>query len=341
MNDNEREFRFEENAFDIVSLVTALWVMLAHSIAWVFFGGTGGQFFLWRVVAPGPAVSVMFAISGYLVTASLERCEGNQQFFVKRLLRIYPAAIVMILIGEVVWILTGTKSTSLSKEFVNVLKEILLAAGSKPNGYIGNGAFWTIPKQVQFYILTPIMYWMLKNRSKYSQVGLMMFCVVLNLGTPLILRSVSVPSVLKTIFGLSCLPHLYMYILGMFLFLNRENLMGYITSLLPVWIVGYIIAQWILNLDAIKIWEYINPISSVFVILCGIGFAYRFGRHRLKLDISYGVYLWHCFFIDLFMNFFRIGNSIVVFILVIVSSVIAGVLSNICIEKTTIKLIKK
>lgn len=67
------------NSFDIVSLVAAVNVMLAHTIANACVGGRNLSF--WRFLAPGPAVAVMFAVSGFLVTASYERSSKTLDFY--------------------------------------------------------------------------------------------------------------------------------------------------------------------------------------------------------------------------------------------------------------------
>ena len=331
--------KFGDNAFDYVSLVTAIWVMVAHSVAWVFYQGKGGNFPLWRVIAPGPAVAVMFAMSGFLCTASYERSHSLGRFYLKRIARIYPAAIIMIITGELVWIFSGVlKDITLSSGLLNTLKEIAFSAGIKPNGYIGNGAYWTIPRQIQFYILTPILYFLIKKMNRISRGLMLVFGVVINILTPAILDHVS--GILRTLYGLSCIPYLYMYILGMILFLDKDKLLPVVVKGRPFWLVAYIIIHWVINVDSLWSWEYINPFSAIIAFLLGTSLAYSFGKHRLKMDISYGIYLWHCFFIDVYLNLLNISNSFVVFILVIISSILLGVVSYLCIERPTLKLIK-
>ncbi len=86
------------NHFNLIRLIAAWLVIYSH--AWAITGTPGHDHFadLTLTKSAGAfAVDVFFAISGFLVAASLER-NGWRDFIVARALRIYPALIVCVVL---------------------------------------------------------------------------------------------------------------------------------------------------------------------------------------------------------------------------------------------------
>lgn len=76
----EKEFRFEDNSFDVIRIVSALFIVLGHIET--------------HLKAPvfAPVLYVqqrwvglvcLFVISGYVIPASLERSKSNQEYLKK------------------------------------------------------------------------------------------------------------------------------------------------------------------------------------------------------------------------------------------------------------------
>ena len=88
------------NSFDVIRLLAAMQVVFFHSYAHLklqpFFGGT----YLYDILASLPGVPIFFVVSGFLITQSFDRSIGLGSFYKKRLLRVYPALIVNILLIE-------------------------------------------------------------------------------------------------------------------------------------------------------------------------------------------------------------------------------------------------
>lgn len=140
---------FMNNAFDAISLFDALWVMVAHSVAWICYNGEGLSFPLWRIIAPGPAVAIMFAMSGFLVVASYERSNTVLSFYLKRCIWIYPALVTVLVASSMIFYFTGYMHITLLKAITDVVKGVLVGrAGVIPDGGLGNGSLWAIPDQM-------------------------------------------------------------------------------------------------------------------------------------------------------------------------------------------------
>jgi peptidoglycan/LPS O-acetylase OafA/YrhL len=87
----------KDNNFNLIRLIAALAVLVTHSFAIAtgnpeleplrgWLGMTIGDF----------AVDAFFITSGFLVTASLARRQSGLEFVCARVLRIYPALLVMV-----------------------------------------------------------------------------------------------------------------------------------------------------------------------------------------------------------------------------------------------------
>ncbi len=86
------------NSFDLLRLLAALAVIHHHSR--VLAGKPATGFFHLDLGALG--VGVFFVISGYLVTASLQRSTGIRDYILKRVLRIEPALVVCVALTALV-----------------------------------------------------------------------------------------------------------------------------------------------------------------------------------------------------------------------------------------------
>ena len=88
----EKNFIFKENAFDFIRYWAAITVMLGHFIwkAAVYIQGDVGFHIISKVSTFFPGVVILFAMSGFLVSASFEKSKDKKEFFMKRVFRMYP-----------------------------------------------------------------------------------------------------------------------------------------------------------------------------------------------------------------------------------------------------------
>ncbi len=153
------------NSFDLLRLIAASAVLWSHQHALLT---------LPEPVVPGLAttyggfgVYIFFAISGYLNAGSLLRGQSSPRFLLNRVLRIYPALVACV----VFMICLGAAATSLTmRDFwldgsvsVFALRNMTLLFGVSPAlpGVFEesafprsmNGSLWTLPYEVDLYIL--------------------------------------------------------------------------------------------------------------------------------------------------------------------------------------------
>jgi peptidoglycan/LPS O-acetylase OafA/YrhL len=155
-----------DNNFDAIRLAAALAVIIGHSCPVVGYGDS--PLVLGREIQ-GLGVNVFFSISGYLVAKSWLRQANLARFFRNRVLRIFPALIVVTLIS--VFVLGPLLTTlPLGAYFANpetwryLLNCILVPTYPLPGVFEANhypsavnGSLWTLPIEFACYIATPIV----------------------------------------------------------------------------------------------------------------------------------------------------------------------------------------
>jgi peptidoglycan/LPS O-acetylase OafA/YrhL len=337
-------FSIEKNNFDLIRLLAALQVAITHACSHLEFYSPALEF-----LAVIPGVPVFFFVSGFLISGSFHNSKMAQKplanFFLKRVLRLYPALLV-VLAGSILSVyLTGyfANETVTVPNFVMwVIAQSTFFQFYNPDFLreystgVLNGSLWTISVEIQFYILTPFIFY-LYCKSKKIFLALLFLFLLVNFGNSFINEKYSF---FEKIFYVSFVPHIYMFLLGVFFWHSRSlvNLVNRIPF--PILLATLSIAY--LSTKQIGWENSINPIW--FMALCAVilKFAFYdnfwFGRLVGKNDISYGVYIIHMPVV----NFLVYKQSFGFFgvILAISSTVVLSFLLWFYIEKPFLKLKK-
>ena len=155
------------NNFDFLRLLAAIFVIIGHSSDVLFN----------KPLAPDPSkwlfgfsmqslgVLIFFIISGYLVTASFERKKSWTGFFAGRVLRIFPAVIVVVflsvfILGPALTTLNLTDyfSHTLTKQYlqnISLYRMYYYLPGvfeGNPIGTSVNASLWTLPYEFTCYL---------------------------------------------------------------------------------------------------------------------------------------------------------------------------------------------
>lgn len=175
--------------FDYLRIFLSVSVLVMHSIALA----TGSDTTIWtgpfRCI-PATILPMFFALSGFLVTGSLQRVKLHQ-FITLRLVRLIPALAVEIafstlIIGLLVTTLSSQEYLSSHvtwKYFLNIVGYIhyLLPGVFAENVYpdVMNGQLWTIPFEFECYFSLVIlsMIAIVKRRGWFS-ASLVVFCLL-------------------------------------------------------------------------------------------------------------------------------------------------------------------
>lgn len=185
--------RDRDNNFNLIRIVASLAVLITHSFALAIGSGDAEPFRDSLGMTLGSiAVDVFFVTSGLLVTGSLLTRQSAVEFAWARLLRIFPALVVMVALTVLG---LGSFFTSLqlvtyltdSKPYAYFLKCSTLVAGvaydlpgvfeGNPYGNAVNGSLWTMPYELSMYGLL-LLGWVTVRIGKSFGLGLFKLTLV-------------------------------------------------------------------------------------------------------------------------------------------------------------------
>lgn len=176
------------NTLDVLRLIAAMFVMLHHSYPLT------GNFSPFSTLGD-IAVSIFFIISGYVIVQSWYSDPTPLRFFWKRMLRIMPGLVSVVIFSILV---IGPINTSLSlqeyffnintwmySEAILIFTQKSLALKTLPGVFMSNtfheinGSLWTVPLEFRMYIILCIMgvIGMLKDRRVLLSI-VMLSCVI-------------------------------------------------------------------------------------------------------------------------------------------------------------------
>jgi peptidoglycan/LPS O-acetylase OafA/YrhL len=287
----QKEFRV--NNFDLLRLLAATQVIADHYHDHI---DAGGSHWFWDVIFSFPGVPIFFVISGYLISASFERNSQFSNYIRNRVLRIYPGLWGIIFVSIIAISLTGV--SFINKQALAWLPAQLVGVIYTP-GFLSNygfgsynGSLWTIPVELQFYLVLPLCYF-LAPKTKVNYWFYALFVVFA--GIYLTYQFVDFGHIIHKLLQYSFLPHFYMFLLGVIFQRLRIYSSGLIYNKAHYWLVAYLLISLTLK-------SYFNPILFVFAQNIILGFtalsmAYTLPGAAKKLlrgnDISYGIYIYH------------------------------------------------
>lgn len=293
-----------KNNFDLLRLVLAFSVCLAHlgevsgtpafhPLEWYFYSGV--------------AVDCFFVVSGFLIFRSYQRSSSLLSYFNKRVRRIYPAYMTVVLLAAFLLPFLVSTATDLffsaewyrylftNLAFLNFLQPDLPGVFSANPLQVINPPLWTIKVEVLFYLSVPLLFLLLNTRKRglwlclfymaSAAYSLILLRMHQNSGLDIYLRfEKQLPGQLAYFLGGG---GIYLY----FSFFRKHSLKILAPALLFLVLQGGDIAP------------FLYPLAlAITVIFCATGLPYlgNWGRYG---DISYGVYIYHFPIIQLFTAF--------------------------------------
>lgn len=182
-----------DNNFNLIRIVAAISVLITHSFALVMGSGEAEPFRESLGMTMGSiAVDVFFITSGFLVTSSLMGRKSIVEFAWARVLRVFPALLVMLLLtvfvlGVYFSELPALQYLSSAKTYVYLVKCATLILGAayelpgvfadNPYKIAVNGSLWTMPHEVRMYAILAII-WVALRRSNKNRLNVFRAAVV-------------------------------------------------------------------------------------------------------------------------------------------------------------------
>ena len=240
-----------DNNFDLIRLLAASQVLIGHSFLHLEINnGDVGFLNLF------PGVLIFFVISGFLITSSLDNNIDNLKQYVRnRFLRIFPAIWMNYICLMVLLFAFGIVSFQTFKNlpflfwnfgyntiFQFYTPDVLRGFGvSAPNG-----SLWTIPVELSFYLLLPLLFLLSFRLSKAfnlnKKIILVIICLLFSIAS--IVANYWMPnkdSTLGKLFSCSLIPYLYNFLLGGIIYICWDKVKLWFEGKFVVWLSLYLV----------------------------------------------------------------------------------------------------
>ena len=360
-----RGFDPHHNNFDLLRLFAASQVAFIHVGDELHIEFSGWLLSVRNNLDYFPGVPIFFVISGFLISASLDRNPNLRNYAINRALRIYPALwtstlltlLLLAVFGNRIW---DAIQTTGGNGFIIVAKWLIAQfsiaqfynpAVFKANFGIGmlNGSLWTIPVELQFYLVLPLLAPLLWRGLSTLQQNVRL------IGTTLLLfafswlfvnyrdeiSSVSVK--LAVLIRLSLLPYLYIFMLGIILQRNQASLARLLNGKGLYWLSVYLLVAFIISQYGQKPQNIYtsNLLLMTLLSLTVVSLAFT-ARNLANLllkgnDVSYGAYIYHGIVLNLAFEL-KFTRSISVFVVVLSVSYLLAVVSWLTVERPALGL---
>ena len=283
------------NSFDEMRFILAMIVVFGHATQLSTNAPLSPVAFLFDTHV---AVSGFFAVSGYLVTKSYLSSNGLRDYFTKRVRRIYPAYVGVILFCLAVGALTTTlplatflthpetwRYLAANLSLMNFLQPSLPGALQDNHLTALNGSLWTIKVEVMLYFTVPFLCICYRLWGHGMTLAL---CFIGALAWYIYFTYHFDHSLGPTI-GHQFPGQMGYFVMGSvlgFVTLSRAQVAIFTTIFLLYYIAARPLmpAPWSGGLDMVLIALFVIAIAASPILSIGIG---RFG------DVSYGIYLFH------------------------------------------------
>ena len=302
---------FVRNNFDLIRIVTAVLVLVNHSLGHLKLPVPGW----YAVIQQFQRVPMFFVMSGFLLSASFERNSNLRQYFTNRLTRIYPALWMCLILTVILFaaicgvnFLNGETAPWLAAQGIGLIYTPSFLRDFGYGSY--NGSLWTIVIELQFYLCLPVIYWLFRKVkwNKYFYLLFALSCI-----TSLLLYSYT-----KTLSGSTAwiakvarytfLPHAYIFLTGILLQRLKVYEWKWVRGKAFLWMAIFLALSYTLPPSIIS-----KTIAMIVLAFCTISLAYSAPGVATKLlknrDISYGVYLYHGMLLAMLVEMGIIGSG--------------------------------
>lgn len=303
-----------ENVFDFLRLFAAVAVMIHHAVVHLDTN------FLWHTPDDSfwfnGGVSLFFVLSGMMVYRSAERCFRDlkpwREFYRNRALRVVPALyaylvaliIILVSIRELQWSALSGLDVGLFIASNLILAPVYSPADLDDFGVgVINGSLWTIPVEVSFYIILPVLVilatkigWarMMAGAILISAIGVVLYSIV---GGP------ESEALVWKVYGVVFLPYLWYFLVGIFWakMWSRSPHSGWLAI---VCVFAYFfIVKW----SAVPDGVIASAVAAIPLSYAAMWFGHYGPRslHRFTKrvgDLSFSGYIWHMIVVNLLVS---------------------------------------
>jgi len=290
-DDNE----FSNNGYDLLRYLAAGFTILAH------FSWKLGEFsevsvpllskILDAALYFNPIV-IFFSISGYLIASSVDKSKDLKDFFTKRILRLYPeywmsafvtfislVIIVPHLIDRNILYWLGTQIVGISNTPIPLRT---YGAGAI------NGSLWSVMVQIQLYIVLGFLHKYLKKLNTWQWIVILTVSLGANIASEILVNNVSGFTV--KIIGKIFIPYLIWFLTGAFVYYKRNQMIPFLKKAVFPLLIAYVFIK-VIGIQTPGYYQ--ESLPGVLCSLIFIGGGYLISKIHFKVDLTYGMFLYH------------------------------------------------
>ena len=282
-----------KNNMDLLRVIFGLIVVFAHIYA---LTKSKNLLCLKNMFDGELAVRCFFVVSGFLIFMSYEKSKSNISYLEKRIRRIYPAYFCVV-VSAAIFGAFLTKlpigdyfGMGLLKYLIFNLSFLNSITPSLPGVFVNdpttpvNGALWTIKVEMGFYIVVPLLVWLM---NRFSRLGVILTLYALSL-TWRILFDHFASSTGQSIYleiGKQLPGQLSFFLSGAAIYYCFPWFMRSLKWLFPAALVGAVLAQHFSIAPMLP--------ACLAIVVMAIAFGPYLGNAGKYGDISYGIYIYH------------------------------------------------
>jgi peptidoglycan/LPS O-acetylase OafA/YrhL len=299
-----------QNNFDLLRLFAASQVVWQHAQDHLALTSPPA---IEAILSAIPGVPIFFVISGFLISMSYERSArdgATLQYFINRFLRIYPGLWVAFAVSVLTVLVFGSLTLYHARAggiVPWIAGQLTFVQFDNPDFLrhygtgVLNGSLWTIPVELEFYVLLPLIYLALRLRDRedgrWRLVALLVAGALFNLFFTHI-EPAHAGALWFKLLKVTVVPYLYMFLVGVVIQRNMDILRRVIVGKAAAWGAIYVVACFVGLRFGVTV-GYNDPFPLLMALLgiLTISCAYSAGHLAERIlrgnDISYGVYVYH------------------------------------------------
>ena len=315
------------NNLNILRLIFASTVIISHSFPLTNNDEIFQTITKRQIDLGGLSVEIFFIISGYLIYKSLNFSKSILSYIWKRLLRIFPAVIVMLIFTMLILIIISNSTTILLQKdyytyFFNNLSlyrvQFYIKGIFENNPYPKsiNGSIWTLSYEFSMYLFLIPLHG-IKNK-KYSLALILLFFILFSF------LHVYKPLLFNNLFNYINLNSEQFYRLSKFFLAGSLLTFVDLDKIKSNRNIIILILFLLLSLY-FNIYTYTSILILPFLVLI-IGFSYNktLWNFTEKIgDLSYGIYIYGFLVQQTLMNYFELNPLELMIYALIISSIFA------------------
>lgn len=321
------------NNFEFVRMFAALAVIISHSYPLIGVAEPVKEHTQYLTLG-GFSVAIFFSISGYLVHKSYLKTNLFINYIRKRVLRIFPAFILMVFVTILYYISVVGFSYPVFMESVEYFLNTTLVyqdfrlKGLFVDNYsdLVNGSIWTIRYEFICYFIFPVLFFLVKmyfGNFCNRKIAMVLVIASLFLIDVLMFFGVLDPEWLKM---KEVVRYVMFFCLGALFSELGFDCKKYYKPLLILFVVAFFLDERV---------SYFIWLVSIPVVAIGFGLDSFSGINKVSVlgDPSYGIYLYGMLIQQIFYFTYLAYGFYVYNILCLIISVIAGYISYHILEK--------